>query len=495
MSEELTRETEEARRDAAELSRMGYAQELFRDMGGFSNFALSFSLISIITGITQLYDFGLKMGGPFEMLVGWPVVTTFSLFVALSMAELASAFPTSGAMYHWACKLGGAHWGWLTAWLNIVGLVTLVAAVDYGCAQFALPLIGVEGTSLNLLATYALILISHGLINHFGIRLVAWLNDFSVTVHMVGVTALIGALWLYAPHQSPEFLTLQQSFGDDAPKPYLFAFIVGLLQAQWTMTGYDASAQVSEETVEPRVRVPWGIVMAVVVSAVFGYIFIIMLTLSIPAIDGVLATKDASGTDVPAIIAILTRSLGPRVGWTLSALVVGTAWFCGLSAITSVSRAIYAFSRDDGMPLSSLWRRVSPRFGTPAAAIWLTVGTAFGAAVYSKALAAIISISVVAIYLSYILPVVLDWKHELSGGETLRGPWNLGRFSRPVHAVAIAWTAFITVVLVIPIPANPLTGYTLLGTLFVLGVYHVVWARHHFQGPEFLRESPQTLQA
>lgn len=473
--------------DAVELSRLGYAQELFRSMGGFSNFALSFSIISIITGITQLYDFGLKMGGPFEMLAGWPVVTTFSLFMACSLAEMASAFPTSGAMYHWACKLGGPLWGWLTAWLNIVGLVTLVAAVDYGCAQFAMPLLGIEGTPVSLLATYAVILLSHGLINHFGIRLVAWLNDFSVTVHIVGVTLLIGALWLYAPHQPLSFLTLRQSFGADAPSSYLFAFVVGLLQAQWTMTGYDASAQVSEETVDPRVRVPWGIVMAVGVSAVFGYLFIITLTLSVPSVEAVLGVKDAGGADVPATIVILTRALGARMGSVLSMLVVGAAWFCGLSAVTSVSRAIYAFARDDGMPCSSFLRRVSPRFGTPAPAIWVTVVTAFLSAVYSGALAAIISISVVCIHLSYVLPVMLDWRHELSGGETLRGPWNLGRFSRPVHAVAIAWTLFIIGVLVVPTAANPLTGYTLCGVLVALAAYHACVARHAFRGPEFLR--------
>src|SRR5262249_47295437 len=158
----------------------------------------SFSIISILTGAVTLYDHGLRMGGPAEMSLGWPLVTLFTLAVVTSMAELASALPTSGAMYHWSCRLGGKGWGWFTAWFNIVGQVAAIAAIDYGCASFVTPLIGLAGTESNILMVYGVILISHALINHFGIRVVAWLNDFSVTVHIVGVIVIVGALWLFA---------------------------------------------------------------------------------------------------------------------------------------------------------------------------------------------------------------------------------------------------------------------------------------------------------
>ncbi|NOT63771.1 MAG: amino acid permease, partial [Acidobacteria bacterium] len=172
--------------DAQELGKLGYAQELFRTMGGFSNFAISFSIISILTGAVTLYGHGLRMGGPAQMSLGWPLVTLFTLAVVCSMAELASALPTSGAMYHWSCQLGGKGWGWFTAWFNIIGQIAAIAGIDYGCAQFVTPLLGIEATNQNLLIVYACILFSHGLINHFGIRLVAWLNDLSVTVHIIG---------------------------------------------------------------------------------------------------------------------------------------------------------------------------------------------------------------------------------------------------------------------------------------------------------------------
>src|SRR4030095_1866987 len=142
-------------------------------MGGFSNFAISFSIISILTGAVTLYGYGLEMGGPLEMTLGWPLATFFTLTVAASMAELCSAYPTSGAMYHWAADLGGPAWGWFVAWFNIFGLIAAQAGINYSCAQFILPLLGISATPLNLFLTFAFILVNQGLLNHFGTTLVA----------------------------------------------------------------------------------------------------------------------------------------------------------------------------------------------------------------------------------------------------------------------------------------------------------------------------------
>src|SRR5499433_1529030 len=303
----------ESSADEQELGALGYAQELFRSIGGFSNFAISFSIISILTGAVTLYGHGLTMGGPAEMAFGWPLVAVFTLTVALSMGELASAMPTSGGMYHWSYRLGGKPWGWFTAWLNLIGQVTTLAAIDFGCATFVTPLIGLDAKPINILVVYAAILLSHGLINHYGIRLVAWLNDFSVTVHIIGVVLIVGALLAFAPKQPAAFF-FERVTSNSQGWPYWWAFIIGLLQAQWTFTGYDASASVSEETVDPRRRVPWGIVMAVVVSSVAGYLLLIALTLSIKDISAVLDAKDASGESIPAVIAVLQSALGGRAG-------------------------------------------------------------------------------------------------------------------------------------------------------------------------------------
>ena len=281
-SEEL-----QAQRDSRELERFGYAQELLRSMGGFSTFAISFTIISIITGVFTLYDYGLQMGGPLEMTLGWPLVSLGTLFVGLSMAELCSAIPTSGGTYHWSAELGGPTWAWFTAWFNIVGLVTETAGIDYGCAIYLVPVLGLGSSHSVLLITYGLILLSHAFINHYGIRWVARLSDLSVAVHILGVVVLVGALFIFVPKRPLSFLLNHQT-SSPVHGPYFWLFMLGMLQAQWTYTGYDGPAQVSEETVNPRHRAPWGIVMGVVVSAIFGYILVLGLTWAIPSLSGVL---------------------------------------------------------------------------------------------------------------------------------------------------------------------------------------------------------------
>lgn len=469
--------------DAHELRRLGYAQQLFRTMGSFSNFAISFSIISILTGAVTLYGHGLRMGGPAQMSLGWPLVTLFTLTVVMSMAELASALPTAGAMYHWSCRLGGAGWGWFTAWFYLVGQLATLAAIDYGCALFVTPLTGLDATPRNLLIVYAAILASHALINHCGIKLVAWLNDLSVTVHIVGVVVIVGALLVFAPKQPAGFFFARVTNNPNGWS-YAWAFVIGLLQAMWTFTGYDASASVSEETVDPRRRAPWGMVMAVVVSGIAGYLLLLALTLSITEINTALNTKDAGGNDVPAVITILSGALGARAGTLFSALAALAMWFCGLSAVTWSSRVIWAFARDEGLPASSLWKRVSPRFATPVYAIWLCAAAAFLLARFAYAVIA--SISTICLYASYILPVWLTWRARRAGRGIERGPWHLGRYSSPINLVAMFWVVFLSVVLCL---ADSHTWQSMLALTVLLWFWYGLHERKRFAGPQWLASS------
>ena len=215
--------------DKEVLHRFGYAQ-LLRDMGGFSSFAISFSIISILTGAVTLYGVGLNAGGPVVMGIGWPLVTLFVLFVAAALAELASAIPTSGALYHWASFLGGPTLGWMTAWLNLIGLIAAIAGIDYGCAQFVTPLLGLWETSANFMLIFGILLLSHAILNHAGIRTVARLNDFSAFYHVAGVAIVVLALAFFARKQPVSWL-FTQTFTTVTDKPYWFAFLGGLLQA------------------------------------------------------------------------------------------------------------------------------------------------------------------------------------------------------------------------------------------------------------------------
>ena len=479
----------ETERDKAVLNEFGYAQELLREMGGFSNFAISFSIISILTGAVTLYGVGLNAGGPIVMSLGWPLVTFFVLFVAAAMAELASAIPTSGALYHWASLLGGPTWGWMTAWLNLLGLIAAIAGIDYGCAQFMTPLLGLNETPQNFMAVFGVLLLSHAILNHVGIRTVARLNDFSAIYHIVGVAVVVLALAFFAPKQ-PLSWFFTKTFTTVQDQPYWFAFLGGLLQAQWTYTGYDASAHTIEETKNARVSAPWGIYLSVVISGVAGYLMLLFVTLAIKDLG---ATAGAANP----FIYIVEQALGGTFGRVVLWIVTLAMWFCGLSCVTSTSRMIFAFARDGGMPFSRLLAKVSRRYRTPAASVWLAALLSFllpclilvlvamfpSKLDFSKLYPAVTGISTIGLYLSYGIPLLLKVRAIRQGVwvAAANGPWSLGRWSVPVNLVALAWIAFITVLFVLP--PNHLTGAIFGGALCALILFYAVRVRGRFRGP------------
>jgi len=458
-------------------------------MGGFSNFAISFSIISILTGAVTLYGVGLNAGGPVVMSIGWPLVTFFVLFVAASLGELASAIPTSGALYHWASLLGGPAWGWMTAWLNLVGLVAAIAGIDYGCAQFMTPLLGLKETPTNFMIVFGAILLSHAALNHTGIRVVARLNDFSAIYHVVGVAIVVLALAFFAPKQPLTWL-FTKTFTTIKDQPYWFAFLGGLLQAQWTYTGYDASAHTIEETKNARVTAPWGIYLSVAVSGVFGYLMLAFVTLGIKDLGAAAAAANP-------FIYVLEQALGDTFGRVVLWIVTIAMWFCGLSCVTSTSRMIFAFARDKGMPMSSLWAGISRRFRTPAAGVWLAAALSFVLPCFilvlvqafpqrldfGKVYPAVTGISTIGLYLSYGIPLLLKLRAIRQGTWSARanGPWSLGNWSMPVNLVALLWIAFITVLFVLP--PNVLTGWIFGGTFAGLALFYVIRVRGRFKGP------------
>lgn len=470
--------------DEQDLKHFGYAQELFRSMGGFSNFAISFSIISILTGAVTLYGYGLNLGGPLEMSLGWPVATIFTLLLAASMAELCSAYPTSGAMYHWATALGGRAPGWFVASLNIVGLIAALAGINFSAAQFVLPFLGISPSPGHVFLMFAFTLLVHGLINHFGVRLVALLNNTSVVIHIIGVFAIAGMLFWLAPRQPVSFLA---STSSSSGHPYTWAFLLGLLQAHWTYTGFDGSAHMAEETHDPRRVAPWGMVIAVAVSGVVGYILLLSITLAIRSVPEVLAAHDAQGNPIPAAIAILQSGLGYRFGNALAAFASVAMWFCGLSCVTSASRAIYSLARDHGTPFAATMQKVSTKHGTPTAAIWATVVAALAAMAWTGAVPIVTSLSTVALYLAYVIPVALGLRARLRGSDWPKlAIWTLGRWGTALNSIALVYTLFICFVLMMP--PNQLAAKTLAGVLIVLSLVYILEVRRKYITPGWVAE-------
>ncbi len=464
-------------RDADELAKLGYSQELLREMGAFSNFALSFSIISILTGGVVLYGHGLKYGGPLVMTLGWPLVTLATLTVAASLAELASAYPTAGALYHWAALFGGRGWGFLTAWLNTIGQFAITAGIDYGLAEFVTPLLGLPSDRAHVLPICAAILLSHAIFNHVGVRVVAKLNTVSAWYHVAGVLLIVFAVVLFAPKRDLHFLLERSTI---AKQGYAYGFAIGLLQAQWTFTGYDASAHVTEETVDPRRNAPRGIMLSVIASGVVGWLMLLAITLAIPDLAKTVAAANP-------FVYVLQNALGAKLGNALVLVAMGAMWFCGLSSVTSNSRMLFAFARDGGLPGSAHLARVSPRFQSPHVAVWVSAIGALLVAAWAEALSAMTALSTIALYASYAAPIALALVARRAGRFGSRGPWNLGRWSSLVNGLALGWVLVVTVLFVLP--PNLLAGGTFLAALVLLLVYWHAFMKTRFTGPRLAEPS------
>jgi amino acid permease (GABA permease) len=490
--------------DTSRLHQLGYAQELARHMSGFSNFAVSFTIISILSGCLTLYGFGLNTGGPAVIVWGWPFVGLMTLFVGLAMAEVCSSYPTAGGLYYWSAKLArknAAAWSWFTGWFNFLGQVAVTAGIDFGAAFFLNAFLdlqfGFDTRPWHTILLFGLILLVHGALNQFGVRVVAVFNNISVWWHVVGVAVIVGVL-AFVPdnHQSASFV-FTEFVNNTGWQSSLYVALIGLLLAQYTLTGFDASAHMTEETRDASVAGPRGIVMSIVVSVIAGWVLLVGLTFAIQSYDNALAAPD---TGVPPA-QIFVDAVGETGGKLLLLIAIGAQLFCGMASVTANSRMIYAFSRDGALPASSFWHRINPRTRTPTNAIWLAAGGAFVLGLpylwNVTAYAAVTSIAVIGLYIAYVLPTFLRLRQ---GDEFERGPWHLGRWSRPIGILAVAWVAFITVLFMLP-QVSPVTAetfnYTPIAVLVVLGFAGIWWlvsARRWFTGPK-VQGSPEELAA
>ena len=487
--------------DEEQLHLLGYAQELRRRMSGFSNFAVSFTIISILSGCLTLYGYGMNTGGPAIIVWGWPIVGIMTLFVGLAMAEVCSSFPTAGGLYYWSAKLArtnGPAWSWFTGWFNFLGQVAITAGIDFGAAFFINAFLNLEwGISTAHWVTiliFACVLLLHGLLNQFGIRLVSLLNDVSVWWHITGVLLIVGLL-VFVPshHQSAKFV-FTSTFNGTGWHSIFYVLLLGLLLAQYTFTGYDASAHMTEETHNAARSGPRGIVSSILVSLGAGWILLIGITFAIQHYKGEL------GALVPPA-QIFSDALGSTGAKLLLLVVIGAQLFCGMSSVTANSRMIYAFSRDRALPASGLWHRVNKRTRTPTNAIWLAVvGALILGLPYlwnSAAYAAVTSIATIGLYIAYVTPTFLRLRQ---GSSFQRGPWHLGRWSKPVGIIACIWVVFITILFILP-TASPITvgdfNYTIVALAVVIGyagIYWLVSAKNWFTGPR-VQGTPEELAA
>ncbi|WP_051847123.1 amino acid permease [Streptomyces sp. NRRL F-5053] len=467
--------------DDADLRRLGIRPELGRRMSPFANFAISFSVISVLTGCLSMYGYGLSTGGPALIVLGWAAVGGLVLLIGLALAEITSAYPTAGGLYFMAEKLAvrhGERWGWYTGWFNLLGLLGAVAAIDYGAATFISGFIEMQwGHTLSRPGTFALflgILVLHALPNLAPVRLVSTLNAVSAWWHLVGVTVIVTALAVVpSEHRSPQWIT--SHFVDDTGfhNP-LYVAAIGLMGAQYTFCGYDASSHMAEETVGSRRSSARGIVNAILVSWIAGLLLLTALTASIGDYEAVQAA------DVPPV-AIFIEALGTGGAKLMMLIVIGAMLFCGCAEVTATSRMVLAFSRRGAVPGHRVWARVHPHTHVPRAAVGFVVAVAallaLPALASETAFNAVVAINILGFYTACGIPIWLRLRH----GQFTPGAWRLGRLSRPVGWLAVIWAAVVLVLACLP-QQWPLTVSTLnyapLALVCAVVLAAVTWRYH-----------------
>jgi len=526
--------------DRKELHQLGYAQELSRKLSTFSNFAISFSIISVLAGALTTFYLPLLAGGPAAVTVSWIVIGGLALLVGMAMAEICSAMPTAGGLYYWSAKLaktpeGGAKAAWYTGWFNLVGQIGVIASVDYALSVFIAYFVSLYANSWfgmpildykSVFIIYALVLIVHGLLNTFGVGLVKILADVSVWWHVFG-TAIIIIILFVIPTQDNvaglgSIFDFQNLTGWSFSGSGIYVFIIGLLIAQYTITGFDASAHVSEETKGANVSAPKAIVRSIYISAIAAWLLNIAILQAMPkdAYKDGLAGILANGL-IPAPLEIFQQSVAGNLSKLMIFIAIVGQFFCGMCGVTANSRMVYAFSRDGALPGSRLWHRINPRTRTPTNAVWLgiTLSILVGLLTflqsdnYAVAFFVLVGFCAVGLYVAYVIPVYL----RLRKPDFKQGPWNLRGFSKLVGWTVIVYVVFINLMFLAPqfgpvsafwppwggdIPGTDIarvnnfnfTGPFMIALFIAIWIYWHVSAKYWFKGPQVMGTEAEMLE-
>ena len=494
------------------LAELGYSQELHRSWSSFSNFAISFSIISILAGCFTSFGLGWNNGGPAAIAWGWPILAAFILLIGLCMSELVSAYPTSGGIYWWAAKLGGPKAGFYTGWLNLVGLIAILASVAYGSATFLDLTLGtfseswLAGYSLTrVFWMFLIILVVVAVINIFSSHLLAVINNISVWWHVTGAAAVILILFL-VPEQHASFSTVftktvnNSGFFGGSTSGFgflLFVLPISAILTQYTITGYDASAHLSEETKSAANGAAKGIWRSIFYSAVGGWILLLSFLFAVQDVDGVTAGGGA-------VAVIFAQAMSSK--WVALVLLISTAGqlFCTTACQTSASRMLFAFSRDRAVPGHQLWSAVNAK-RVPANAVIVTAVIAalitlpalvkvdINGAPVPVAFFAVVSIGVVGLYLAFAVPIYYRWK---AGDSFKVGSWNLRGHHRWMAPLALIEIIVTSIIAMFPTslggaPWDPsfewkFVNYTPLlvgATLILLYIYWHASVKKWFTGP------------
>ncbi|KAI9850393.1 MAG: hypothetical protein M1838_005726 [Thelocarpon superellum] len=484
------------------LATIGYRQELQRAFSKWATLSYAISIFGVLGSVPATFNNPISAGGPATAVWCWFFGSFMAMCIAMSIAELTSAYPTAGGMYFVSKHVVPAEhvpiWAWIIGWCNFLGQTAGVSSVAYTVAQMVLACASMNSSWLGdhysysptpaqtvALAIFTLILM--GIICSLSSGTLSKIIVWFAPINLLASVAICTALLVLTPNKQSAawvFTTFTDGSGWGSKG---FSFLLGFLAVAWTMTDYDGTTHMSEETHDAAIRGPVAIRLAVFLSGIVGWVLTITLCFCLTDLDGILA----SPTGLAA--AQIFLNAGGRVGGTVMwVFVILVQFFTGCSAMLADTRMAFAFSRDKALPLSRLWSQVNNYTHTPVNAVWLVVLFSIvldciGIA-SNQTVVAIFNITAPALDLSYIAVILarLVYKNRV---EFRPGPYTIGRWGRTINVIAICWVTFISVVLFFP-TIRPVTAANMNYAICVAGfiaLFSLSWwwigARKRYRGP------------
>jgi urea carboxylase system permease len=432
--------------DDSELAKLGYKRKMGRSLGSFSTFAIGFAFISILTGVFQLFGFAYNNGGPAMWWV-WVIAVFGQLLFALSFGELAVKFPLAGSVYNWTKQIAKPLTSWVAGISLTLALTVSTAAVALAW-QFVLPSIwsgfqfvgdgtGKYDVPQNAVILGGIMIICTTLISLAGTKVVSLVNNIGVTVELVAVVLMIVFFALHA-ERGVNVVMETNGTGANHNSGYLGAMLISILLGLYVMWGFDTAGSVGEETINPRKTNPRAIVRALLASGVLGGLLIL---------TALMAVKDLNAKDLGSLglTYVVTSVLGDSFGKLLLICVAIAIFVCALANQTGAVRMIYAMSRDNALPFSRSFSKVSNRGQAPVVPILLVAVIAIAVLISNinqpQIFLAVTSTTVILALISYVLVVGPLTLSRLRGkwAPNEKGHFSLGKFGLAINLVAFIW--------------------------------------------------------
>ncbi|KAI1008004.1 putative amino-acid permease [Podosphaera aphanis] len=490
--------------DAQLALEFGYAPVFKREFGYLATFSFAVSISGLFATIMTTFQYPLSSGGPAGVVWCWLISGAGCMCLACSVAELVSAYPTSGGLYFTISRLAPRHWvpllSWITGWINLLGQIAGVASSEYGSAQMLLAAISMSRnfeykiTANITVGVMAALVIFGGIINSLSTYWMEKMTKTYVIFHMCVLISCAVALLVKTEEKHSAEYVFTHVESNTGWSPLGFSFLFGFLSVSWTMTDYDATAHIAEEISEPEKKAPWAISLAMLLTYIGGFLFNIVLCFCMG--------DSAEILDSPIlqpVAHIFLKSLGKFGGifFTICGFII--LQFVCFTAMQATARTFFAFSRDGLIPFSEVWLKINPHTGTPVNAVWITVASCIlinliglGSTI---AIAGVFDVCAIALDWSYCIPI---WC-KIVYGKFEPGPWHMGRLSWWVNVWALLWTFFVSIVFVLP-HVRPVTAlnmnYSLAFLILIFGFawgFWIISGRVHYTGPITEVKSEESL--